>query len=237
MRKPTTSNEQINSNLNISFLNVCGLKSKLLLPDFDEFLKTCDILGIGETKTCVDDVISFPNYTYFSKPRQHYLRRSGGLGIFVKDSLVPNITIIEIDSEYLMLIKIDRRLISKDEDMYISFVYLPPEGSDYSNSDSFSEIETLLLPYIDSSKYLYIMGDINARTGTCAEHTEFDLDQIATEQYGIDDDVINYLNNGQTLQNQGIKCIRNSQDKIKIITVINYWRSAVIITYISAMAE
>ena len=54
------------------------------------------------------------------------------------------------------------RLISKDEDMYISFVYLPPEGSDYSNSDSFSELETLLLPYIDSSKYLYIMGDIKA---------------------------------------------------------------------------
>ena len=51
--------------------------------------------------------------------------------------------------------------------------------------------------------------------GTYAEHTEFDLDQIATEQYGIDDDVINYLNNGQTLQKNGIKCIRNSQDKIK----------------------
>ena len=77
------------------------------------------------------------------------------------------------------------RLISKDEDMYISFVYLPPEGSDYSNSDSFSEIETLLLPYFDSSKYLYIMGDINARTGNYAEHTEFDLDQIATEQSSV----------------------------------------------------
>ena len=75
------------------------------------------------------------------------------------------------------------------------------------NSDSFSEIETLLLPYIDSSKYLYIMGDINARTGTYTEHTELDLDQIATEQYGIDDDVINYLNSGQTLQNHGIKRI------------------------------
>ena len=66
------------------------------------------------------------------------------------------------------------------------------------------------------------MGDINAHIGTYGEHTEFDLDQIATEQYGIDDDVINYLNSGQTLQNHGIKCTRKSLEKIKkIITVIN----------------
>ena len=36
-----------------------------------------------------------------------------------------------------------------------------------------------------------------------------------TETYGIDDDVINYLNNAQTLQNPGIKCIRKSHYKIK----------------------
>ena len=36
-----------------------------------------------------------------------------------------------------------------------------------------------------------------------------------TETYGIDDDVINYLNNAQTLQNHGIKCIRKSHYKIK----------------------
>ena len=84
-----------------------------------------------------------------------------------------------------MLMKLAKRLISKDEAMYISFVYLPPEGSDYSNSDSFSEIETLLLPYIDSNKYLYIMGDLNARIGTYTEHTEFDLDKIAIEHMGL----------------------------------------------------
>ena len=87
--------------------------------------------------------------------------------------------------------KLAKRLISKDEAMYISFVYLPPEGSDYSNSNSFSEIETLLLPYIDSNKYLFIMGDLNARIGTYTEHTEFDLDKIAIEHYGVDNDVIN----------------------------------------------
>ena len=59
------------------------------------------------------------------------------------------------------------------------------------------------------------MGDLNARIGTYIEHTEFNLDKIAIEQYGIDDDVINYLNNGQTLQNHAIKSVRMSQDKIK----------------------
>ena len=64
-----TSSQRINSILNISFLNVCGLRSKLTLPDFDEFLSACNILGVAETKTCEDGVIPFPNYTYFPKHR------------------------------------------------------------------------------------------------------------------------------------------------------------------------
>ena len=66
MLKPSAGNEQINSNLNtcISFLNVCGFKSKLLIPDFCDLLKTCDILGVGETKTCEDDIISFSTHIF-----------------------------------------------------------------------------------------------------------------------------------------------------------------------------
>ena len=165
MPEPTTSSRRINNILNISFLNVCGLRSKLTLPDFDEFLNTCDILGVAETKTCEDDVILFPNYTYFPKHRKHFLRRSGGLGIFVKNNLLPYIDVIEIDSEYLMLIKISSSASATDRDTCIAFTYLPPEGSDYSDNDSFTEIETVLLPYIDSCNHFYIMGDTNARTG------------------------------------------------------------------------
>ena len=111
----------------------------------------------------------FPNYSYFSKHRKYYIRRSGGLGIFVKENILPFIDVIDIDSEFLMLLKISHVLTAKDQDSFIAFVYLPPEGSDYSNNDSMSEIESVLLPYIENCKYFYIKGDLNARTSNSAE--------------------------------------------------------------------
>lgn len=59
------------------------------------------------------------------------------------------------------------------------------------------------------------MGDLNARTGTSPEYTEHTLDQVASDQYGINDDVISYINNFQELQNHGFECERKSQDKNK----------------------
>ena len=95
-----------------------------------------------------------------------------------------------------------------DRDICIAFAYLPPGGSGYSDNDSFSEIETVLLPYIDSCKHFYIMGDLDARSGTTPEYTEFDIDSVTSQQYGIDDDVMNYLNNGNELQTHRISSLR-----------------------------
>ena len=109
-----------------------------MFREFEFFLKSHDIIGVAETKACEEDVISFIGYTYFPKHRKNFVRRSSGLGVLVKDDFLPFVGLIEIDSEFLILIK---TLISKDEDMLISFVYLLPEGSDYSTNDSLSEIE------------------------------------------------------------------------------------------------
>ena len=76
-----------------------------------------------------------------------------------------------------------------------------------------SEIENVLLPYIESCKYFFIRGDLNARTGTEVEFSDFD--QIETDQYGIDNDAVNYLNNVQELQSHGIPLHRKSQDCTK----------------------
>ena len=86
-----------------------------------------------------------------------------------------------------MLLKISLVLTAKDRDSFIAFVCLPPEGSDYSNNDSMSEIESVLLPNIENCKYFYIMGDLNARTSNSTEYLEIEVDSVSTEQYGIDD--------------------------------------------------
>jgi hypothetical protein len=51
-----------------SLLNVCGIKSKLLNPDFDLLIKSYDVLIFTETKTDEFDELKLPEeYTYFAK--------------------------------------------------------------------------------------------------------------------------------------------------------------------------
>ena len=37
-------------NINLLYINVCGLKSKLNIPEFNELIQTCDIVTCVETK-------------------------------------------------------------------------------------------------------------------------------------------------------------------------------------------
>ena len=64
--------------LNITFLNVCGIKSKLLNPDFDLLIKSYDVLIFTETKTDEFDELKVPEeYTYFAKHRFFFLNQAG----------------------------------------------------------------------------------------------------------------------------------------------------------------
>ena len=54
------------------------------------------------------------------------------------------------------------------------------------------------------------MGDLNARTGTTPEYTEFNIDHVTFQKYNIDNDVMNYLNNGNELQTHNISRVRTS---------------------------
>ena len=145
-----------------------------------------DIIGVAETKTCENDVINFHGYTYFSKHRKHFIRRSGGLGIFLNYQILPYIDVIDIDSDFLMLLRISKTFTLKDDHVCIPFVYLPPLRDQITVIMKVSEIESDLLPFVESCRYFYVIGDLNARTGTTSECSEFNLDQTAIDQYGID---------------------------------------------------
>ena len=52
------------------------------------FIKSHKILCFAETKLDSHDIISVDGYTYFNQPRrQSYIRKSGGLGFLVHDSI------------------------------------------------------------------------------------------------------------------------------------------------------
>ena len=75
---------------------------------------------------------------------------------------------IPIDSEYMIALRFKQSKHCSYNDIIIIFVYVPPEGSDYSNPDSILELEQEILPLFDLCKHLYVMGDLNAGCGTVA---------------------------------------------------------------------
>ena len=72
-------------NISIASLNVCGLKRRLEYPEFPELVNNFDVFCVSESKLDKHDIISLKGYTYVSQIRkQRYLRKSGGIGIFIK---------------------------------------------------------------------------------------------------------------------------------------------------------
>ena len=69
--------------LNVTYLNVCGLKFKLLNPDFVDLVIKHHILFCDEL-----DVINLPGgYSYHCKNRKKCKKKSGGIIIIYKTSL------------------------------------------------------------------------------------------------------------------------------------------------------
>ena len=95
---------------------MCGLKQHLLYPDFQDFVTKYDLLFISETKLDIHDSISIPNYTFISKPRkQKAIRKSGGLGVFVKNEILQFVEELTTGSEYVFWIKIAKSYTNDDK--------------------------------------------------------------------------------------------------------------------------
>ena len=158
--------------INLCLLNVCGLKSKLLSPDFEVFLSGFDIVALSETKLSdldnVDDM--FSEFYVLYKNRQSSKRASGGVALLVKSSISMHVHIHEpsnikvennITADFIMWVKIEKKF---KLDILLGITYIPPEGSPYSSMDMFHLLENQLITLADMSLPFLLMGDFNART-------------------------------------------------------------------------
>ena len=74
--------------LKLLSLITCGLKSKLLLPEFHTFVSNFDIVGFQESKTDSLDTLNLPNFKLICKHRKHVAKRkSGGIVLAYKTHL------------------------------------------------------------------------------------------------------------------------------------------------------
>jgi exonuclease III len=128
------------SEIKFCSINVCGLKSKLLLPDFDDLIKCHDICIFLESKIDDLDILNLPNgYKSFSKCRQKFCKKSGGITIVFKTEYERYLNFPKTDSEYIQWIKFSKDIFS--DEFLLGCVYIPPENSKYSTIDAFTEIE------------------------------------------------------------------------------------------------
>ena len=191
--------------LKMSYVNVGGLLTKLNYPDFVNTVKQFDVFHFSETKLDCFDNPYIDGYSFFCRNRKKCMRKSGGVGIFVKNNLVDKLSIFDISNENCLWYKFNN--LNK----LFAVVYIPPESSPYSSLEMFDNIERGIIHL--SSQFpespLVIFGDFNARTCKLPDFTEFDP-YIADIHL---DDITNNRMSVNNLIDIGISLERFSLDK------------------------
>ena len=163
-----------NRRLRITSLNVCGLRSKTIFPEFHEFTSAYDIIGFQETKTDQLDDLTLTGFILKFKHRNNLAkRRSGGIALAYKKELGHFITVIDSPSKLVLWFTISKRL-TKSIDLLCGIIYIPPEGSDYSANFPYQDIECELYAHTDKYQNILLFGDFNSRTKNLPDIIEID---------------------------------------------------------------
>jgi hypothetical protein len=177
-----------------------------LKPDFYDFIKHYDIIGISETKLNDVDKIDIEGYELYTKNRTVFKNSSGGVAILVRSSLSKYVKIISNDNltcKNALWCVIDEQLLGYK--LICGCVYIPPEGSAYAQNNMFDDLQSDIVYATNFGEFpVCLMGDFNARTKNLNECVTTD---------DMNDEVCNLLctdlvNNGK----QTIPARRNNKD-------------------------
>ncbi len=203
--------------LSIVSLNVCGLRTKLEYDDFQELIKSNDIICLQEIKTDSLDheyiKMKMKKLGYHAeiKSRQQISNvRSGGLCIIYKENLTKHCNYQHCeDNRYMQMLKVDKNLTGYEKDLWIVNVYIPPEGNTYVDDNCFNEIAQTMLK-VCHSNWVLLNGDFNSHIGLMDDYV--DLDDFILDQIGIDENTRQMLEDQGNLELLGVERQRNSVD-------------------------
>ena len=117
-------------------------------------------------------------YTFKCINRENCYRKSGGVGVLIKDSLYKDIVFLDNSTENVLWFKL------KNNNCIFGIVYIPPESSSYSSMDIFEHLERSILDFndkVDDCSFC-IFGDFNARSGCLPDFVHIDK-YIADENF------------------------------------------------------
>ena len=183
----------IENSVKICALNVCGLKSKLLYEDFEEFLNSYEFVCITESKLDRYDIVDLPEFDIITSNREKFKNKSGGIAFLYKKCYT-SFTSLVAKSDCALLIKVDD--IFGHSILFVC-VYIPPEGSSYADCNTFDEIGQLICENRGDSE-VCLLGDFNARTGVLQDHME--PNNILDDLSVFENELVYLYDNGFDLQ-------------------------------------
>ena len=162
--------------------------------DEDEFKQrmVSDIVFLCETHLANNDNLYYSGYKYFSNCRSiETSRLKGGLGLFVKQSLIKGVKIIDTSCSEYIWVKLCRNYFGFDKDIYVCFLYIPPINSTYAkrtglNKIIFDKVESDICRWHTEGD-IVLMGDFNAHIN------ETDLDFIELDTHDPSNDSLSQI--------------------------------------------
>lgn len=205
---------ETNHYTDISFLslNVCGIKSKHILKDFNNYISNFDLIGFQETKLSDLDEIVIENFALYTKNRASRSRvSSGGIALAVKRSISNYVTVIDTNCKLVLWFKLSKLLTHYESDILCGIIYIPPESTRYSSHDPFTEIQNELDELKDNYGHFILFGDFNARTGIQNEFVE--ADAFLLDELHLDALECEYNTEYSMFEKNNISTIRSVRDK------------------------
>ena len=183
-------------------------------PEFSTLIKNYKIVCFAETKLDANDVISFDDYTYFNQPRrQSFIRKSGGLGFIIHNSIAKYVKVINTESDYIACLSLSRQYHHYEQDIILASVYIPPQQSRFFNQDEFELFEQEVTSLCSQHEFFLMLGDFNAQTGNLEDFTS--VDNFLSDHFHFDYDMVQFYDQKCELERLGIKTTCTSMDKKK----------------------
>ena len=193
-------------------LNVCGLKSRCINPDFISYLQSFHIIGLQETKLSEIDQINLNSFAVLTKNRKTKSRvPSGGIAIAVHESIIEHVTAIETESQLVFWFKLSCNFTKTTSDIICGVVYIPPENTRYSCNDPYTELQNELVSLCPDLNYCILFGDLNSRTGKLTEYIE--IDNFLLTELGLEELENEYANELFYFETANISTQRTTTDK------------------------
>lgn len=206
--RQSVNGSAIEQNIRICLLNCCGLKSKLIGPDFEEFISNYDYICLTETKLDSIDALLFDDFDIFSKCRKKCRASSGGVALLSRKNMTKLVTIHQSDDDFSLWFTLNDQM--GHSIALFCIAYIPPENTKYSNIDMFDMLENQLLAFNEFNSNFCLLGDLNARTADKSDILQYDklIDILSFDEFSP------CVNATETLEAGGFPVTRTSQDVV-----------------------